>query len=177
MMALSSGNTESHTRTAGVPSDIDDGAVASGEIYRLSISASKGSKKSNVDQVLLKENFGIVGDAHSGSERQVSLLPFEAFDTVRATLPDITPGDFAENITTKGLDLSSVSVGDQLYIGNTIRLVITQIGKICHNDCVIKQAVGDCIMPRLGIFASVIEGGRVRVGDRISLKRDHDRIR
>jgi MOSC domain-containing protein YiiM len=165
------------TRTAGVPCSKGIGATVFGEVYRISISASKGSTKSNVDEALLREAFGIVGDAHAGSERQVSLLPFEAFDTVRQNLPDIRPGDFAENITTRSIDLSSVSVGDHLYIGDKVRLEVTQIGKVCHNDCLIKQAVGDCIMPRLGIFASVIEGGSVRVGDRISLKRDHDRIR
>jgi MOSC domain-containing protein YiiM len=171
------GKSDSYTRTAMIPSGEREIASSSGEVYRLSVSASKGSKKSNVDEVLLKENFGIVGDAHSGSERQVSLLPFEAFDAVRAKLPDIEPGDFAENITTKDLDLSSVSVGDHLYIGDEVRLAITHIGKICHNDCVIKEAIGDCIMPRLGIFAAVIAGGTVRAGDRISLKREYDRIR
>ena len=171
------GKTDSYARTDMIPSGEPVVATSSGEVYRLSLSVSKGSKKSNVAEALLKENFGIDGDAHGGSERQVSLLPFEAFDAIRERLPDIRPGDFAENITTRGLDLSSVSVGDHLYIGDKIRLVITQIGKVCHNDCLIKQAVGDCIMPRLGIFAAVIAGGTVRVGERISLKRDHDRIR
>ncbi|MBU1318639.1 MAG: MOSC domain-containing protein [candidate division Zixibacteria bacterium] len=138
-----------------------------GEVYRLSISARKGSGKSNIGEVSFIENFGIVGDAHAGSERQVSLLPFEAFDLVRERLPDVKPGDFAENITTRGIDFSFSTVGDQLRIGDGVRLVITQIGKECHNDCQIRQAVGDCIMPRLGIFASIAEGGLVRVGDRI----------
>jgi MOSC domain-containing protein YiiM len=138
-----------------------------GEIYRLSVSASKGVRKRNVDEVSFIENLGIAGDAHSGSERQVSLLPFEAFDAVRDRMPEIRPGDFAENITTCGVDYSSCLVGDQLRIGDDVRLVITHIGKECHNDCPIKQAVGDCIMPRLGIFASVAKGGLVRVGDGI----------
>jgi MOSC domain-containing protein YiiM len=136
-------------------------------VYRLSIGARKGSKKDNTAEVSLIENFGIDGDAHGGSERQVSLLQYEAFDVVRERMPDIKPGDFAENITTRGIDLSSASIGDRLRIGDNVRLVITHIGKECHDDCPIKQAVGDCIMPRLGIFASVAKGGQVRVGDRI----------
>jgi cyclic pyranopterin phosphate synthase len=162
---------ESNARTGDMSLAKPAAVTGSGEIYRLSVSDTKGSTKSNVDQAILRENFGIVGDAHAGSERQVSLLPFEAFDLIRGQLPDISPGDFAENITTRGIDLSSVSIGDCLYIGENVRVVITHIGKICHNDCLIKQAVGDCIMPRLGIFASVAEGGSIRVGDRISLKR------
>jgi len=99
-------------------------------------------------------------------------LPYEAFDAVRERLPDIQPGDFAENITTRGIDFSSASVGDRLCIGAGVRLVITHIGKECHNDCPIQQAVGDCIMPRLGIFASIIDGGLIRVGDRIRWEDD-----
>lgn len=170
-------NVDDDTRTADMPCGKGAGATVSGEVYRISISVSKGSKKSNVCEALFKKDLGIVGDAHAGSERQVSLLPIEAFDTVRQRLPDIKPGDFAENITTRDIDLSSVGVGDHLYIGNKVRLEVTQIGKVCHNDCLIRQAVGDCIMPRLGIFASVIEGGPIRVGDRIRLESDHDRIR
>jgi MOSC domain-containing protein YiiM len=122
--------------------------------------------------VSLIEDFGMDGDAHGGSERQVSLLPYEAFGVVRERLPDIRPGDFAENITTRGIDFSAASVGDRLRIGDNVRLVITHIGKECHHDCPIKQAVGECIMPRLGIFASVAEGGKVRVGDRIRWEND-----
>jgi cyclic pyranopterin phosphate synthase len=152
-------------------------AKAAGKVYCLSISAAKGSRKYNVDSVSLVRNSGVTSDAHAGSARQVSLLPFEAFDIIRESMPDIKPGDFAENITTLGIDPSSVSIGDLLFIGDNVRLVITHIGKDCHNDCVIKQAVGDCIMPRLGIFASVAAGGSIRVGDRISLKKgNHDRV-
>ena len=140
----------------------------SGEIYRLSISAETGVKKENVDSAMLAEDFGLVGDAHAGSERQVSLLPFEAFGEVRKQLPQITPGDFAENITTRGLDMSSVNIGDKLRIGASVKLVITQIGKKCHNGCYIREAVGDCIMPRLGLFARIATGGTILVGDSIS---------
>jgi MOSC domain-containing protein YiiM len=139
----------------------------SGEVYRISVSAETGSKKENVDSAKLTEDFGIVGDAHAGSERQISLLPFEAFDPVREQLPEIRPGDFAENITTQGVDLSSASIGDRLAIGDSVKLVVTQIGKECHNGCYIREAVGDCIMPRLGVFARIAAGGTIRVGDTI----------
>ncbi len=140
----------------------------SGEIYRISVSPETGIKKKNVDSARLAEDFGIVGDAHAGSERQVSLLPFEAFGEVREQLPQIKPGDFAENITTRGLEMSSVSAGDRLRIGDSVRLVITQIGKKCHHGCYIREAVGDCIMPRMGLFARIVSGGTIRVGDNIS---------
>ncbi len=141
--------------------------TTSGEIYRLSVSAETGTKKENVELVKLTENFGIVGDAHAGSERQVSLLPFEAFSEVRRKLPQIKPGDFAENITTRGIDMSLVNIGDKLRIGASVILVITQIGKECHHGCYIRDAVGDCIMPRMGLFARITSGGTVRVGDSI----------
>lgn len=144
----------------------------SGEIYRISVSTEKGSKKENVDTARLTKDFGIVGDAHAGSERQVSLLPYEAFGPVRKKLPQIMPGDFAENITTRGLDLSAVSIGDRLRIGNAVELVITHIGKECHHGCYIREAVGDCIMPRLGLFARIAAGGTVCVGDAIELERE-----
>jgi len=147
---------------------------STGEIYRLSISPRRGMRKENIDQVTLVDNFGIADDAHAGSKRQVSLLPYEAFDVIREKMPEIKPGDFAENITTRGLDFSSAAVGDRLCIGDDVRLAITQIGKECHNDCPIKQSVGDCIMPRLGIFASVVKGGPVKTGDRVHWEDSHD---
>lgn len=148
--------------------------TGSGEVYRLSVSEQKGFKKNNTDEVSLTENFGIDGDAHAGSERQVSLLPFEAFEPVRKLLPEIEPGDFAENITTRNIDFSSASIGDRLRIGSSVRLVITYIGKECHEDCYIKEAVGDCIMPRQGVFASVYVGGLIKVGDSIQWEKDND---
>lgn len=142
----------------------------SGEIYKISVSSETGLKKENVPSAELTEDFGIVGDAHAGSERQISLLPFEAFDEVREQLPEIKPGDFAENITTRGLDLSSVNIGDKLRIGNSVQLIITQIGKKCHHGCYIREIVGDCIMPRLGLFARIDAGGTIGVGDTIRLE-------
>lgn len=141
--------------------------TTSGEVYRISVSVETGAKKQNIDEAVLRQNHGIEGDAHAGSARQVSLLPFEAFDDIRQQLSDIKPGDFAENITTRGIDMSTAAVGDRLRVGEDICLVVTQIGKTCHNGCYIRQQVGDCIMPRLGLFARVESGGRIRTGDRI----------
>jgi len=146
----------------------------SGEVYRLSVSPRKGTKKENVGEVSLVENFGIAGDAHAGSERQVSLLAYEAFDGIRERLPEIKPGDFAENITTRGIDFSTASVGDRLCIGADVRLIISHIGKECHNDCPIKVAVGDCIMPHQGVFVSIVKGGTIRIGDTIKWEKNHD---
>ena len=138
-----------------------------GRIHRISISEEKGDKKYNVDTAVLVTDYGIEGDAHAGSQRQVSLLPFESFDKVRGAIEDIKPGDFAENITTVGLDFSNVTIGSSLRIGDSIKLEITQIGKECHHGCYIRELVGDCIMPREGVFARVIQGGTFRIGDTI----------
>lgn len=124
-------------------------------------------KKTNVNSVEIKKNYGIIGDAHAGSNRQISLLPFESFNKVINELIEIKPGDFAENITTRGFDFKSVSIGKKIKIGKAIELEITHIGKECHHGCYIKDVVGDCIMPREGIFAKVLKGGEIHVGDKI----------
>lgn len=139
----------------------------SGKIHRISVSMTKGSKKRNIEEALIVENSGIQGDAHAGSERQVSLLPLESFEKVKNDIIDIVPGDFAENITTTGVDFSSIQVGSRLTLGDGIKLVVTQIGKECHEDCQIREIVGDCIMPREGVFARVESGGKIRTGDPI----------
>lgn len=141
---------------------------SNGKIYKISISSDKGMKKTNSNSVEIKKDYGIIGDAHAGSTRQISLLPFESFNKVKNELIDIKPGDFAENITTSGLDFSVVSIGKKIKIGKTIELEITQIGKECHHGCYIKEVVGDCIMPREGVFAKVLKGGKIHVGDKIS---------
>jgi len=145
--------------------------ITSGQVHRISISSTKGSKKTNVDKVELRQNHGIVGDAHAGSERQVSLLPFESFDKVSEQGLEVHPGEFAENITTVGLEYDSITVGDSLLVGDGLELEVTQIGKECHNGCYIREIVGDCIMPREGIFTRVVRGGTLQVGDRIVWKR------
>ena len=142
----------------------------SGQVHRISVSSTKGSKKTNVEKVELQQDHGIVGDAHAGSERQVSLLPFESFDKVSEHGLEVQPGEFAENITTVGLEYDSVAVGDSLLVGDGIELEVIQIGKECHNGCYIREIVGDCIMPREGIFTRVVRGGTLQVGDRIVWK-------
>ncbi len=144
-----------------------------GRIHKISISENKGEKKQNIDRVELVDDYGIVGDAHAGSGRQVSLLPFESFSKVQNDVVDINPGDFAENITTTGLDLSAATIGRHLMIGREAQLEITQIGKKCHHGCYIREIVGDCIMPREGIFARVIKSGPIETGDTIAWVERH----
>ncbi len=115
------------------------------------------------------ENFGLEKDAHAGDwHRQVSLLPFESFRKLENDVVNLKPGDFAENITTVGMDLSNLKIGDRMRIGEKIILQVTQIGKECHKACAIKELTGDCIMPREGIFATVIGGGLIKIGDDIT---------
>ena len=127
------------------------------------LSRKKGIVKKEQGNVVLIENWGIDGDAHAGDwHRQVSLLAGESIDTVKKTLPTLKNGAFAENIITRGIDLTTLKIGDRLQVGDTVILEITQIGKKCHNDgCAIKKATGDCIMPREGIFSRVIQGGEI----------------
>ena len=127
------------------------------------LSHKKGIVKKEQGDVVLIENWGIDGDAHAGDwHRQVSLLAGESIDTVKETLPALKNGAFAENIITRGIDLTMLKIGDRLQVGDTVILEITQIGKKCHNDgCAIKKATGDCIMPREGIFSRVIQGGEI----------------
>jgi len=145
-------------------------------IFRISISTRKGTQKTNVAEARLKDNYGIIGDAHAGSRRQVSLLPYEsyaAFLASRSDISEIKPGDFAENITTIGFSFVEVKVGRRIHIGDDIELEVTEIGKSeCHNGCHIRKTVGDCIMPREGIFAKVIKGGTIQEGDKIAWARD-----
>ena len=145
-------------------------------IFRISISTRKGTQKTNVAEARLKDNYGIIGDAHAGSRRQVSLLPYEsyaAFLASRSDISEIKPGDFAENITTIGFSFVEVQVGRKIHIGDDIELEVTEIGKSeCHNGCHIRKTVGDCIMPREGIFAKVIKGGTIQEGDKIAWARD-----
>lgn len=134
-------------------------------------SRTKHHKKTNTASGVLKENYGIVGDAHadSNTHRQISLLATESIKKMRDLGLDVYPGDFAENITTEGIDLISLSVGSTLSLGEQVILQVTQIGKECHNPCAIGQQVGDCVMPREGIFARVLNGGKVKIGDEINL--------
>ena len=141
-----------------------------GRIVAVSVSATTGVKKDNVTQVRVVVNFGLEGDAHAGDwHRQVSLLAQESIDKMRQRGLTLQPGDFAENITTQGIDLPNLPVGTRLRLGDEVELEVTQIGKACHHGCAIKQAVGDCVMPREGIFARVLRGGLVHPADRIEV--------
>ena len=134
-------------------------------------SEKKGTKKTPVAEVVIKKDFGVVGDAHAdcATHRQVSLLAIESIDKMRHKGFDLNPGDFAENITTRGIDLVSLPIGTLFNVGREVVLEMTQIGKECHAACAIRQQVGDCIMPREGVFAKVICGGRVKPGDAIKI--------
>ena len=134
-------------------------------------SEKKGTKKKPVAEVTIKEDYGVVGDAHADctTHRQVSLLAVESIDKMRARGFDLQPGDFAENITTQGIDWVSLPIGTRIMLGDEVVLEMTQIGKECHAACAIRRQVGDCIMPREGIFARVIRGGHVKAGDSIKI--------
>ena len=148
-------------------------ATIKGRIRAISISAKKGTKKTNVPEAEVKTDFGIVGDAHGGNwHRQISLLAIESIDKMIEMGADVLPGSFAENITTQGMELPGLPIGSTLRVGKEIELEVTQIGKECHARCEIYQQVGDCIMPREGIFTKVIKAGRIKVGDTIEVFND-----
>jgi MOSC domain-containing protein YiiM len=142
-----------------------------GKVLAVNISQKKGEKKSNINCGLFLENLGLENDAHAqaGIIRQVSLLAKESIDKIRAKGLDVYYGDFAENLTIAGIDLPSLPIGTRLKIGGEVLLEVSQIGKVCHNRCNIFYAVGDCVMPREGIFAKVLAGGEIKVDDRIEM--------
>ncbi|WP_422143794.1 cyclic pyranopterin monophosphate synthase MoaC [Miniphocaeibacter sp.] len=141
-----------------------------GIVLDVNISETKGVIKTPIEVGELKIDHGLVGDAHAGDwHRQVSLLAVESIDKMKAMgLPDLKDGDFAENITTKGLVLHEIPVGTVFTMGTAV-LEVTQIGKKCHSGCAIKQKVGNCIMPTEGIFAKVLKDGQVKKGDKIKI--------
>lgn len=132
-------------------------------------SEKKQTKKINVGYASLKENYGIIGDAHSScnTHRQISLLAIESINKMRDLGLNVNPGDFAENLTTEGIDLVVLPIGTKLFVGDEVILEVTQIGKECHTRCAIYEQAGDCIMPKEGIFARVIKGGEVKIEDEI----------
>ncbi|MBI5524155.1 MAG: MOSC domain-containing protein [Desulfarculus sp.] len=145
--------------------------AAVGHIVSVNISETKGVRKTPLPQGELAPDVGLKGDAHSGTwHRQLSLLAQESIDYMRGLGLDVHPGDFAENVTTQGLSLHTLPIGSRLMLG-AVEVEVTQIGKECHTGCAIRQQAGDCIMPRQGIFARVLNPGMVRPGDQVLLKR------
>jgi len=148
-------------------------ATIKGRINAISVSKEKGTQKVNVLKAELRADFGIVGDAHAGcTRRQVSLLAVESIEKMAVKGVKVSPGNFAENITTEGINLQSLEVGSKLKLGESVELEITQFRKTCHNRCEIFKQIGDCIMPREGVFARVTRPGRINVGDVIEVLND-----
>ena len=147
----------------------------SAEVLSVNLSEEKGTRKRPVARASLITEFGFEGDAHAGDwHRQVSLLARESIDKIAALGLELSPGDFAENLTTRGIDLMSLPIGSVLRVGREAELQVTQIGKECHLGCDIRRQVGDCVMPREGVFARVLKRGTVTAGDPIEVVRRGD---
>ncbi|MEE9583122.1 MAG: MOSC domain-containing protein [Dehalococcoidales bacterium] len=140
-------------------------------IVAVSTSEQKGSKKTTIKEGLLREDYGLVGDAHAGPDghRQVSLLALASIEKIQNLGLAVNPGDFAENLTTEGLELFTLPLGTRLSVGQGIILEITQIGKECHDRCAIFKQVGTCVMPTEGVFTRVVRGGTVTAGDKLEV--------
>lgn len=148
-----------------------------GKILAVSISEKKGAKKINVESAELKEDFGITGDVHAGTKnRQVSLLAEESIQKMRNKGLKLKSGDFAENITTSGIDLLSLNLKDKLKAGENVVLEVSQIGKECHTRCAIYYQAGDCVMPTDGIFVRVLKGGIIKPQDNIEVVENAKRM-
>jgi MOSC domain-containing protein YiiM len=148
--------------------------TSDGRIVAVSLSLKKGVKKTNVLLGSLIENYGLENDAHAGDwHRQVSLLAIESIAKIQEKGLDVHPGDFAENITTEGIRLWELPVGTRMKIGEDALVEVTQIGKECHDRCAIFKQVGDCVMPREGIFVKVLKGGTVGPADGIQIFNNH----
>ena len=141
------------------------------KIVSIATSKKKGTRKALVDKAFLRKEHGLEGDAHAGEwHRQVSFLAAEEIDKARQSGLEVTFGDFAENIATTGIDWKNIPVGTRVRLGPDALVEITQIGKECHNRCAIYYQAGDCIMPREGVFARVLQEGKIRCGDPISIE-------
>lgn len=141
------------------------------KIEAICISPRKGTQKNVVEEAVLRANHGIEGDAHAGKwHRQVSLLALDDVESIRSKgVPDLVYGDFGENLVLDGLDAGRLGLGSRLRLGDEIEIVITQIGKVCHDHCAIYAKTGDCIMPRRGLFARVLHGGKIQPGDEVRI--------
>ena len=143
-----------------------------GHVRSVNVSERKGTRKKPVEsgQIHIDPHHGVTGDAHAGDwHRQVSLLAWESIEKARAMGLDVKEGDFAENITTEGMDLLALPLGTQVKIGDEVTLELSQIGKVCHTKCAIYHLAGDCIFPREGIFFVALEGGAINVGDPVEV--------
>ena len=141
-----------------------------GFIQAICLSAEKGTAKKTVNEAELVPQHGLKGDAHAGDwNRQVSLLSLQKIEAFRATGAEVTFGDFGENLVADGIDFASFPVGTKFRCGDAV-LELTQIGKECHNRCAIYHRMGDCIMPREGVFAKVLQGGFIKTGDEIHVE-------
>ncbi|MDP7077486.1 MAG: MOSC domain-containing protein [Desulfobacterales bacterium] len=140
------------------------------KIISLAISKKKATRKQVINEALLIKNHGIKGDAHAGNwHRQVSFLSSESIEVARRMGLDVSFGDFAENIATEGIDWKTMPIGTRVKLGDSAFVEITQIGKECHTKCAIYYEAGDCIMPKEGVFAKVLEGGTIQCGDKIEI--------
>lgn len=142
-----------------------------GKVVSINVSDRKGVRKKPVEEVLISENFGIEGDAHASGEwhRQVSLLAMESIRKMKDMGLDVGPGDFAENITTEGIDLLALPIGTRVRLGESVEGEVSQIGKVCHTRCAIYHQAGDCVMPKEGIFIRITSGGHLRRGDAVKV--------
>lgn len=141
-----------------------------GKILAVCISPKKGEKKINMEKALFVKGHGLSGDAHGGPwHRQVSLLSIDSVNKMRDMGANVGFGDFAENLNMEGFELFTLPIGTIIRVGDEVELEVTQIGKECHHGCAIRQQVGDCVMPREGIFARVLSGGLVKVEDDIEV--------
>ncbi len=137
-----------------------------GVVEAVCVSERRGTSKIPVEEVVIRADHGIVGDVHAGSKvRQISILARESIETMRAAIPDLADGAFAENVIVAGVDLGDVSVGARIGLGESVVLEVTRIGKTCHDQCDIGRTVGECIMPKVGVFCRVVAGGSLRAGD------------
>lgn len=141
-----------------------------GKVVAINTSDKKGMRKKTIKEAVIKTNYGIEGDAHASSEwhRQVSLLALESIKKMQALGLDVKPGDFAENITTEGINLPELPIGTRMTIGE-VEAEVSQIGKECHARCAIYYQAGDCVMPKEGIFGKIIKGGKIKEGDKIKI--------
>jgi MOSC domain-containing protein YiiM len=138
------------------------------KVVSISVSRKKGTRKSGVDTITLVQDHGLEGDAHAGKwHRQVSFLAAESIEAARSGGLEVGFGDFAENIATEGIDWPRLPIGTRVRIGDRAIIQVTQIGKECHHKCAIYYQAGDCIMPREGVFARVLQGGLVKIDDPI----------